>query len=884
MECDGAQELVVNFGGPRLRVLGEAGSGKTSALVQRWLSLAASERPDRVLVLCATRAAAHRFRKAGLAGWTGGADALPVTTWHGAAFDLLRRHGDERWLLNGAEQGAVVARLLAAEGAAEWLSCGSLLGRAAFGAEVAAAVSAVETAGLPEARILAAADAAGVGPRWRELLAFVGRYQASRVVRGAVDGPGLIAAAAALLDDASVAEVERARWSDVLVDDAQALTPVMAMLLERLAPARLVAAGDPCLAGGRWFEAAREWGSDVDLGPSRRAPAAPELIHCHHPAVEPDAIAAELLGSHQAGVSWAQMAVLVRRDRERAGVGRALARYRIPARLTPGPLAEEPVIRAIVDLLAWAAGDQLAQRRLLASPLTGLDPGQARNLMRASLTGGAPLARHPRLAALYALRDSLAPRLTDGGPVELVWEVWRLLQPELVADPDAAEADPASSRAVDAVVAFMAGLSERVRRDPSWRIADEVALMDNSDLDVDPSREPGPDQEDAVAITSIAQSAGCEWHTVVVAGCLEGELPRVSGFVRYFDRELLGAGRPASAPLPTVAARRLASLDEERRLFTLASSRATGRLIGTAAPQPGQLISRWVGSWPVRPPALSMPTVEPVDIGLPMAAMPTPGAVPVHPDRRLTLSASQLTTYDDCPLRYAFQYELAVRSEAGVWASMGQWVHDALAEFADPEGPADRSWERLQLVADAHWSDTIALYQPQREEIRRDVFAMLEGWWNAEWGTPPPPDVLAVERPFHITVGEHEVVGRIDRIDRVAGGIAVIDYKTGRTVPKADDVVNDLQLATYHLAAIRDPALSDLGPPVALRLLYLRDMVEREQPITQDHETVTEARILATAARILSEEFLPRAEADCDHCDFHRLCPLQPEGREVGVQ
>ena len=33
-----------------------------------------------------------------------------------------------------------------------------------------------------------------------------------------------------------------------------------------------------------------------------------------------------------------------------------------------------------------------------------------------------------------------------------------------------------------------------------------------------------------------------------------------------------------------------------------------------------------------------------------------------------------------------------------------------------------------------------------------------------------------------------------------------------------------------------------------------------------------------------AEELDPLPTADCDHCDYHRLCPLQRAGREVGAR
>jgi CRISPR/Cas system-associated exonuclease Cas4 (RecB family) len=53
------------------------------------------------------------------------------------------------------------------------------------------------------------------------------------------------------------------------------------------------------------------------------------------------------------------------------------------------------------------------------------------------------------------------------------------------------------------------------------------------------------------------------------------------------------------------------------------------------------------------------------------------------------------------------------------------------------------------------------------------------------------------------------------------------------------------------------------------------------QPVTDEHATATEQRVLATAERILAEHFSPSVHANCRTCSFHRLCPLQPEGRQV---
>src|SRR5256885_12138096 len=104
MELTADQRRIVDHGAGPARLVGPAGSGKTTALVARWLRLAEGIDPARLLVLCRDRAAADRFREAVLADLTGGFDALPITTFHGLAYDVATRHGSPLRLVTGPEQ------------------------------------------------------------------------------------------------------------------------------------------------------------------------------------------------------------------------------------------------------------------------------------------------------------------------------------------------------------------------------------------------------------------------------------------------------------------------------------------------------------------------------------------------------------------------------------------------------------------------------------------------------------------------------------------------------------------------------------------------------------------------------------------------------------
>ena len=57
-----------------------------------------------------------------------------------------------------------------------------------------------------------------------------------------------------------------------------------------------------------------------------------------------------------------------------------------------------------------------------------------------------------------------------------------------------------------------------------------------------------------------------------------------------------------------------------------------------------------------------------------------------------------------------------------------------------------------------------------------------------------------------------------------------------------------------------------------------------DQPVVAGHAAATEARVGEAAAAIRAERFEPAVDASCRNCSFHRLCPLQPQGREVGAR
>src|SRR5436305_567910 len=162
------------------------GTGKTTALVARYLRLAHEVAPSRILFVCRSREAVVAVRDAVLPELAGAFDALPIATVPGVAFDVLARTGESPRRISFAEQRALVRDLLASDDPDNWPTLGHLLHRPAFVDEVLDGLEWWRTA---------PPDTDRLDGTWRELAGFADRYAAVLDAKDAVDWPGLLAAA-----------------------------------------------------------------------------------------------------------------------------------------------------------------------------------------------------------------------------------------------------------------------------------------------------------------------------------------------------------------------------------------------------------------------------------------------------------------------------------------------------------------------------------------------------------------------------------------------------------------------------------------------------------------------------------------------------------------
>ncbi|HWD08129.1 MAG TPA: UvrD-helicase domain-containing protein, partial [Actinomycetota bacterium] len=281
-----AQEEVVHHDGGPLLVLGSAGTGKTTALEQRYLRLAS--RPDlaphQILFLCSNRRYSLEARDRLFAALD--CDAVvdvPVYTWHALCYHLVSRYypvlgyREPPLLMTAPEQWGRVRELLEAQQRLDWPVWGPRLTDRAFVDEVADFCLRVTQRLMDPGDLEALAAPRGhPRPGWYEVARFYEVYQRSLLRDARLDYAGLIAAAVRMLTaDGELRATLRQRFPYVLVDEGEELSRAQRELLRLLEPAHVAVAADPdagieAFRGAEpdWVHGFEDWFGNDAYGPA----------------------------------------------------------------------------------------------------------------------------------------------------------------------------------------------------------------------------------------------------------------------------------------------------------------------------------------------------------------------------------------------------------------------------------------------------------------------------------------------------------------------------------------------------------------------------------------------------------------------------------------
>ncbi len=424
------------------------------------------------------------------------------------------------------------------------------------------------------------------------------------------------------------------------------------------------------------------------------------------------------------------------------------------------------------------------------------------------------------------------------------------------------------------------------------------------------SVELGPDT-DAVSVLTVHKAKGLEFPVVYLVGLVAGRFPSMGRRERLELPE--GLADPGAPPSGDV------HLQEERRLFYVAMTRARDELVLTHAADYGGKRTRRASPFVLE--ALDLPGAAAVDAAVaPSAAeriaragtgsAAPPGAARAVAGGPLSLSFYQVDDYLTCPLKYRYVHVLRLPIAPHHAIVYGAALHRAVQEFHRRQGAGETMTEEELVEAfDRAWTNEGFLTREHEEARRAAGHAGLRRFRADELtsGTGPP---AYVEKEFSFTLAGDRVRGRFDRVDILprpdgpgeAAGAGAVAAAAEDMWPGLDLVTPTLAfgagervvITDYKSSDVRDPAqarkrareslqlsiyalawLAVTGRPpdeVALRFLET-GLVGRSEV---DEARLEKARMLIghAADGIRAGDFTPRPDyVTCGYCAFRDVCP-----------
>ena len=388
-------------------------------------------------------------------------------------------------------------------------------------------------------------------------------------------------------------------------------------------------------------------------------------------------------------------------------------------------------------------------------------------------------------------------------------------------------------------------------------------------------------KENAVNILTAHSAKGLEFPVVFVVNLVSERFP---------TRE-----RREQIPIPEELIKEVLPvgdhhLQEERRLFYVAATRAQDELYLTAANYYGEgkrekKISPFVFE-ALGEKAIRMSGNQDVRQLSILDFAPTNGKGLPTTDYRLQpinyLSYSQIDTFRFCPMHYKLRYILNVPTKPTAALSFGDTMHKTLKGFTEglKKDPKIGEKEIFELF-EQNWAREGYGKKSYEEAMKKRGREYLAAYLKSELHNPLKPP-LVEELPFIFPITKDlKLGGRIDRIDKTEEGIEIIDYKTTdlleKNLPSQKELEKNLQLSFYALAAanVHTPTFQDIENDTLSLYFFDKGAKVSTQRSKKDLEKATE-EIIKAKREIENSDFACSGNFWCKDCEYKLFCEAAP--------
>jgi len=347
----------------------------------------------------------------------------------------------------------------------------------------------------------------------------------------------------------------------------------------------------------------------------------------------------------------------------------------------------------------------------------------------------------------------------------------------------------------------------------------------------------------AVQLTTIHQAKGLEWPVVFMSSLVEGIFPSsLTGKPKrvMIGREIFDAERYEG------------SLEDERRLFYVASTRAKDVLVLSSHEEAAEssFVSELPGeSWQDLSEHDSLPEYH-ISSG-------------VDPEDIQAFSAGEIVSYRTCPYSYRLNRIWGYQPGFSEYLGYGKTLHFCLRMASEMTisqrcSPVNAIKTALD---DQFFLPFIA--RERSEEILQAARDKLVQF--VEERSEDMEHIKEVEARVEFPLQKATVIGRIDVLICDGNSIEIRDYKTTKENTTYDDP--DLQVQMYALGR------SMIGEKVSKgSVAYLDDASLREVEVSDRQLASAREAVEKHITGIISKDFRPHPGHHCQSCDYRAIC------------
>ena len=414
------------------------------------------------------------------------------------------------------------------------------------------------------------------------------------------------------------------------------------------------------------------------------------------------------------------------------------------------------------------------------------------------------------------------------------------------------------------------------------------------------------DSANAVQMMTVHSAKGLEFPVVFVLSVAPRRFPHneQKPVIDFPD-----ALRKGPEPPPDI------HLQEERRLFFVAMTRAQDRLVISSVSKSGKKPSVFIDE------LLSSPAVTARDIeriqapeveleeAAPLPAPPAPRArsqaqsdlfaqvaslaraiyprlselagpmPPNSADGQLHLSATAIETFQTCPFKFKLNHLLKIPAGPQPTLTFGNIMHQSVRHYFELRKNGRVQIEQVEEFYLKAWRSAGFEDAYQEETYRKAGLEQIREFVLRHEAIEVPAEHTRAEEHFLLDLNECVLEGRIDQINPVVtrgrdvdSAVELIDYKTGR--PKSQkDADKSLQLSIYALAARDTLKLR----PVKLTFYNLTSNEPVSTTRTPGDLKAAAETIRQVAGEIRGSTFAPKPGFACKWCDYVPVCPAHEE-------